>query len=124
MSAPAQRKRGRPPKVFMSSGTAKLYADLKITRQQASDWIAIASLPKDVFEAALKDHSRKVTTRGLVNFARNRPLDHRRGDLLTEALRAAQKLSAADRHFLCVAILSADEAAQVIADVNGRVERT
>ena len=98
--------RGRPPRRFPSSGTTegKTLRELGISRQQRSDYRAIASLPADVFEAALADPKRKPTTRSLVNLARDRPPDHRRGDPFTEALRAALRLTADERRALCRAI--------------------
>jgi len=105
-------KRGRPPKVVISSsGTTKTLAEIGISRQFASDCRALASLPKDVFNAALEDPHRMPTTRALVNLARGLPPGHRRGSPFTEALRAALRLTSDERRALCRAI-DPDEAAR------------
>ena len=110
-----ETKRGRPPRRFPSSGTTKTLAELGLTRQFVSDCCALASLPKDVIEDVLASGDRrKMTTRYLVNLARNRSPDHRRGDPLTEALRAALKLTPQDRIALGVAIFTVDDAAQIV----------
>ena len=106
---------GRPPKRFPSSGTTegKTLSELGISRELAYNCRAIASLPGDVFNAelaAMHRGERKVTTRSLVNLARNLPSDHRRGSPFTEALRAALRLTADERRALCRAI-DPDEAA-------------
>ena len=114
-SLPAKRKRGRPPRTFSSSGGTKItLRELGMTRKFVFDCLAIASLPEDVFEAELRK-PKMPTTRGLVNLSKNRPPGYRAGSLLTEALRAALRLSGEDRHALCVAILNIDEAAEVYA---------
>jgi hypothetical protein len=56
MTGPSQRKRGRPPKtISFHDGTEMTLCELGISRKRVSDWIAIASLPKDVFEKRLAD---------------------------------------------------------------------
>ena len=98
------QKRGRPPSTISSSGATKTLRELGITRQQMSDWCAMARLPEAVFEAALTDQARKPTTRALVNLAKGLPANHRRGSPFTEALRAALRLTVDERRALCRAI--------------------
>lgn len=111
------RKRGRPPRRFItSSGTTYTLAELGISRWRMSNARALASLPEDVFEAVLASGDRrKISSRYLANLARGLPPDHRRGDPLTEALRAALKLTPEDRIALGVAIFSAEDAANLYA---------
>lgn len=116
MTAAPKKRRGRPPLTFTSSrGTQMTLAEIGISRKDVADAIAIASLPEDVFEAALHDPKKKPTTRALVNLAKGRAEGFRYGRALTEALRAAQRLSPADRHALGVALYTPHEAAEIYA---------
>ena len=114
--------RGRPPRRFMNSGgTEFTLAEIGISRQRASRAQALASIPEDEFEAMLaatgdgKHYRRALSVTRLANVGRGLAPDHRYGRKLTEALRAAQQLSAEERRALCVAILTTEEAAHVYA---------
>ena len=99
-------KRGRPARKFSSQdGTEKTLAEIGISRQQACNWRALATLPKDVFEAALRDPTRKPTTARLVKLAcelatTNRKAPMRDPSPLDEARKAAAKLSPTERIIL------------------------
>ena len=126
MTADATKpKRGRPPLLIPCSGsTKKTLAELGITRSLAARCIALASMPKDMFEAELNRTGRPSVAR-MINVARGRPPNHRHGRRLTEAIAAAQQLTPAELRMLCVAILTADDAAHVYADLVAlRVEVT
>ena len=111
----AAPKRGRPPRTFLSSrGTEMTLREMGITRQFASNAMAIASLPDDVFEAAINADD-IPSIRALVNRAKGLPPGHRAGSPFTEAMRHVQRLSPADRRALCIAILTADETAEIFA---------
>jgi len=109
------KKRGRPPRTFVSSGDTKMtLRELGIPRHRVANAIAIASLPEDVFEAELARTDVKPSERRCVNLARGLPANHRRENPLTEAVRAAQKLSSDERVSLFIAVLSEDEMLQAV----------
>jgi hypothetical protein len=97
-------------------------AEMGIDRKRVANARAIASLPEDVFEAALHEPKKKLSERALVNLAKGRAEGFRYGRPLTEALRAAQCLSREDRHALGVALYTPDEAAEIYAALT-RVSR-
>jgi hypothetical protein len=105
------RKRGRPPRAFTSSdGTEIPYRDIGLDRKRISDYIAIASIPDDVFEKRLADaqgasigKARRIcSTQSLVRLAcelgaTNRKAPMRDPSALDDARKALATLSRADR---------------------------
>lgn len=113
MTADTKRKRGRPPKIISASG--ETYSSLRISRERVHRAVMLASIPEDVFERELARKDVRPSLTRLVNIARGRPDNYRAGHPYTEALRAALRLSSAERIALAVAMLNADEAATVAA---------
>lgn len=63
-----ERVMGRPEKV----SDAPTLSDLGITREQSSDWQAVAAIPEPEFEAAIADakvNGERITTNGMVRLA-------------------------------------------------------
>lgn len=111
MSESPKPKRGQPLKtITFRDGTEKTLREIGISRKRASDWIAMASLPKDVFEKRLADAAaapigkarRITTTHALVRLACELGTTDRKAPMrdptpLDDARKALEKLSHADR---------------------------
>ena len=105
MSNSEKRKRGRPPRTFTSGdGTEIPLRDIGLTRKKISDYVAIASIPRDVFEKRLAEVAsgaydrRRCTTQALVRLACELGTTDRKAPMhdssaLEDARKALAKLS-------------------------------
>jgi hypothetical protein len=110
MTAP--RKRGRPPRTITSrDGTEIPLRDIGLTRKQISDCVAMASIPKDVFEnrlamadkvSSIGKARRLLSTQGMVRLAcelgtTNRKAPMRDSVPIEDARKALAKLTPDER---------------------------